>query len=240
MNLRTRIIVCIYILSALISLIVLALVVSDEANPPSYTEFSDAVLHRDSLYLTDNEKGSGFLFQIDPDGRIKNIFKGDTAGGSLIDGISAREDRVYALFSKQFDDGNKNIYIYILSSLDPELKYMGDTEIFQLEEKETVTNVSADPEGVFITTVALDGTRVGVYRIPYEDISEEWDTENGSGDDKNLTAASIPRPQEILSRESSGLSYYVDAKYINGNLTLRTDQDKPDKLFLPDPRIKAV
>ena len=241
MNIRTRIIVCIYILSALISLIILALVASNEANPPKYTEFSDAVLYRDSLYLTDNDKGNGFLFRIDADGRIKNIFRGSSTGGNLIDGVSVREDRVYALFSKKSDDSDEVSDIYILTLFDPALNYIGDTDIFRLEENETVTNLSAEPEGVFITTVALDGTRVGVYRIPYEDIIDAGDEEAKTvSDDKDLAASSIPKAEEILSRESSGLSYYVDAKYIKGNLTLRTDQDKPDQLFLPDPQIKAI
>lgn len=92
---------------------------------------------------------------------------------------------------------------------------------------ETITHLSAEDDGFYITALTLDGSQVNVYKLPSDRVVSAGDRagekEEEEKDEKNLKATDTEVMETVFTRQSGVGSFFVDAVYANENIAVRSD-----------------
>lgn len=232
---RTRVILILYILSITISVFIFTRILSGAVLTAEYNSFSDAVVSGNYIYYAQNMGGKGLIFSMTDDGRVYDMFSSLSADEARVEAISSTDESVYAVLSTIRSVENNDpqagpdevlrTYFRVVC-LNRSLKLQTMTEEFCFDENLLLSGFSAESGGLFLTFIAEDGSAVRVYSIHPNELKIP-DVLTGGG--VNL--------ESIRSRASSTGRFFVQAKYHDGALEVRTDADEPTGAFAQNDRV---
>ena len=245
MNIRARILACLVILSILMSLIVLSQSISDIAHDPEYTEYNEGIAATTGVYYEENWNQLGRLYLINGAGDVLRMVNSANLHMEKIHCIEIGNDKVYAIYSRDYEYMNDDYHIYRIAVYTPYLELTQATDMFLIDSDETVTSIDAADDSIFISTVGDDGNKVNVYQIEadaFMDLGDsgDKDSEQGAGPEGSIDVDSMEKPVSIVYREAQGGRFFVSAYYDGTDVMILEDVDDPTGRFKPDVRVKAA
>ncbi|MBP3825097.1 MAG: hypothetical protein ILA11_05125 [Butyrivibrio sp.] len=236
LGLKKRLIIILYIISFTISLFIFSAFMNGVSIDVECTTYSSYAVDGSDIYYAQNIKDKGVLFKLNSKGDASRMFLTDGMADTRILGVDTSGEYVYVITSgftkeksKDDEDAFETTTCYHLLELDHKLNLIRTTRAFYLDENDVFTGFSADANGLYITCVTSDGSRVTAYGTDYDQLKDP--------DDMSLDsiAMNIIRTKTALEGRM-----YSDALYEEGQLYVRTDADVPSSVFAIDPFIKEV
>ncbi|MBO6137305.1 MAG: hypothetical protein J6O71_01710 [Lachnospiraceae bacterium] len=244
MNLRTRIIACLCIISILISLIIFSGSLTDLNHDPEYTAFSSGVATNRGVYYTENWNGYGYIYLLDNDGKVLDLFASSTVGEKRILDIYVYNGDLYVLLSTNYTYEDEEFTLHKIVRLDNKMNPVALVENIIIESDETVTGFSCDESSFYLTAVERNGNELNVYDIPRDEMINLDSDEAADGSDKDKDeqkrSDDYQIPASIVYREASPGKFFVQAEYADSVLNIRTDSDAPSGTFRADSRVKSA
>ncbi|MCR5594687.1 MAG: hypothetical protein K6G12_02460 [Lachnospiraceae bacterium] len=237
MSLRNRLIIILYIISFTVSLFIFTAAMKNVTVDIEYTSYSDAVYSGNKVYLAQNVAGSGRLFRMDTDGDVLDMFSSTEAKEERIEAIDVTGEGVYALLSTMQSAEEGSVLgsetgvavFYRIVSLDQSLKLQYETETFVLGD-DMISGFSVDDTGMYLTVIAPDGSYASVYGISKGELKRP-DSLSG-----NQVAV-----EGIRKRLSNEGRFFVQARYYDGELYIRSDSEPPAGIFgIDETAVNAV
>ncbi|MCR4908753.1 MAG: hypothetical protein K5985_07965, partial [Lachnospiraceae bacterium] len=242
MSLRTRVVICVCILSVLVSLIIFRGVTDRAEHVPQYTEFSEGIATTNGVYFTENWNNQGWIYRIDSEGKVEKLMSAEKVQERRVEALNLRGGDLYGLFSSfgRVDDSVRRLYR--VTRLDADLHPVSVTGHIVIDDNETVTSLSLDDNNFYITAIEKDGSSLNVYSMPINELKDmETAFKKNNGDDLGGdTGEEIYEPDIILNREASGSSFFVNAYYNGTSIEIRSDHDAPAGTFQMDSRVRSA
>ena len=243
MNLRTRIIACLCIISILVSLIIFSGSLTDLTHEPEYTAFSSGVATNKGIYFTENWNGNGYVYLLDHEGKVLKVFTSASVDEKKVLDIYVYNGALYVLLATDYTDDDETFTLHKIVRLNDRMKAEAMVENIIIELDETVTGFSCDQSGFYLTAVERYGNELNVYDIS----AEEMINLDSDAADKDSQAKDAPKriqdyriPTSILYRAANAGKFFVQAEYADSVLNVRTDSDVPSGAFRPDSRVKSA
>jgi len=236
MSLRIRVITCFCILSVLVSVITLSYKIQKFSHDPEYTVYTPGVATTNGVYFGENWNGKGWIYNMDFDGKVKNIMCSSEVYEGYMCDLIVYNGKVYGLFYTMIW-GTDDVYtIYNIVEMDTALNPLKQVDDIKIDVMEECTGFSADGDNFFLTTIKDD--EANVYQIPMDALQDVKYTPvlDGVRSEKNVD--DMEEPENILYRELGNGGSMVEALYQDGMLSVRSDRDPQDSIFLPDQRVK--
>ncbi len=235
MSLRNRVAIVLYIISFTVSLFIFSYIASKSSIDIECTSYSQYAVDGSDIYYAQNLRNKGVIFKLNAKGRVTDMFQSTALGDPRVIGLSTKEDNVYAVISgflEEKDENGEGIIstpVYRVVCFDKSLRIQTQSPKFALDEKERLTGFSAEPTGLFLTTVYNDGSLVKVYALDENVMKDPDDVQD---DQVKL--------EGVRSKTNADLRFYSDAVYKEGELYVRTDEDMPTQALAIDPQVKSV
>ena len=239
LSLRRRITIILYILSITISLFIFYWIMSRVSIDVEYSSYSAYDTDGSDIYFVQNLSGRGLLFKLNTNGNVSKIFNSQSVDDTRIVGVSVNGDNVYAISESypqkdiEITDELEYDCVYQILTFDKKLNLLAQSRKFMISDEEMLFGFSADDDGVYITSLTYDGARVRVYGISSEYLK------NSSEDDGDSLGEDI-RVEVLRDRKSTDGRFFADAKYVSGELYVRTDADAPEGVFAHDDFVAGV
>ena len=229
MSTRAKILICICILSLAVSLIFVFVQTDVLMKDNEYTRMDDAVTTSKGIYYAHNRNNSGFVFRLDPSGKVLNLADSRAQGEVRVEAVDYLDDNVHVLYSSARQHDDEYGLVYHIVTYDPELKALKSSVRFVPDEDGIIKGFKAEGERYYLTYISKDGKDLRVYEVLFDDLLNLEDQYNkNTGEDVNVL-------ESILGKTSMGETFYADALYTSSVLFLRGPGDKPDGVFRVDP-----
>ncbi len=238
MSLKSRIILILYIVSITASIFIFAFVMNDVTFDAEYDSYSYGSTNGSFVYFAQNVGDAGRIFRINDSGRVSRMFSTESMDeDERVAGIGLMADGVYAVLSRTpsivADDDASNddegYTYYRIIRMNESLKLQDMTEEFAMPANVSLTGFSPEGTGLFLTFITDSGRYVQVYGVA--------DTELKTEDALNGDAV---RMENVRSKTADADRFFVQARYAEGILDVRTDGDAPTRAFALDPRIASA
>ena len=240
MNIRTRIIACLCVLSILLSLIVLSQVIGDLSHDPEYTTTNEGIAATTGVYYMENWNELGRLYLVNTAGDVLAMADSGETQDRWIRGFDVGNDHIYTIYEAEVEGVNSDYRVYRIAAYDPYLMLLQCTEPFILDSVEQVKSLDHDSEKLYITTIGSEGSTVNVYEIGKDSLLDIKDAGLKTGIGISLDMTTYDKPLSIVYRENEGGRFFVDAYYNGSDVVLMQDGDKTTGRFAPDMRVKAA
>lgn len=236
MNLRLRVVTCLFILSVLLTVIFLTDRAASLIHDPDYTENNPGVATTNGVYYAEMWNGNGWIYNLDYNGKVRNMICSKEVYESFVDDVIVSNGKVYGLFSSViFEDEDVDI-IYNIVEMDPELNPLRQIDDIRIYLNENTGRLSTDGEFFYITVA--DEDEADVFQVPANELVDVKYTPvvNNKRSEKKLSE--MEEPNNILYKKLNNNEVFADALYQDGTLFVRTDRDMPSGVFLLDSRIR--
>ncbi len=230
----------------LISLLLLVDATASLRHIPEYTEFTSAVNTTAGIYYSENWNGHGRIYNVSPEGEVIYMMSTEELNEKKVDRLDVWGGHVYILMSSEASDINGVFTAYRIAEADAALNVLRISDKLRIADNETATGFVVSDGKCYIAALKTDGTLVDVYSVESDMLKAlKWseslvNTENLllPGDESETDLPVVEKLQPVITRESSGSRYYVEAVYDGNELAIRTDHDAPEGPFAIDYRIK--
>ena len=122
MSIKTRIIVCICILSVAISLIYVFATTDAFKKDNEYTRMDDAVMTVNGIYYAHNNNSNGFVFRMDRTGKVLNMADARAQGELWVEKVEFTDGTVHVLYSADRVYNDELTTVYHIMTYDTKLK----------------------------------------------------------------------------------------------------------------------
>ena len=193
-----------------------------------YTYDNDGCTLDQRVYVTDNEKEEGLIYAMDLYGKVSDFFSTkDLEDQAQILKIAEYANELYAVMAvPEPADGDAG-YRYRILQFDQGLKLAALTPAISIYVTDKLTDLVLDENGMYLATVAGDGSAACVYEIPYEQLL-----------DKEEAVQASVKIESFLRQEAEAGRIYVDASYEMGAISVRSDADLVSGPFVIDDSIR--
>ncbi len=236
MSLRKRIVIVLYILSLTISLFIFSFIMSRNAINIECTSYSFCAVDGGNIYYAQNLRDTGIIFKMDGGGNVSKMIFSSSLKEDRVIAISVKDGKLYAVLSgfvveddAEDEDGIISNPTYRIVCFDNNLIAQTQSPRFAIDADQVLSGFSAEPTGLFMTTISMDGSQIKVYAVDesaLKDVSEKQED-------------SI-KIETVRSKSSAEGRFFSDALYVGGTLNVRTDKDAPEGVFVTDPFIKEA
>ena len=230
MSIKTRIIVCICILSVAISLIYVFATTDAFKKDNEYTRMDDAVMTVNGIYYAHNNNSNGFVFRMDRTGKVLNMADARAQGELWVEKVEFTDGTVHVLYSADRVYNDELTTVYHIMTYDTKLKAQKSSYRFVPGNGGIVKGFDVEGDSYYLTYISSDGMELNVYEVLEEDLV---DLSNAN----DLKDEDIESLDSIVSRTSSGETFYADACYTSSVLAIRRPSDKPEGVFAINPVI---
>ncbi|MDD6038831.1 MAG: hypothetical protein PUD20_08575 [bacterium] len=180
-----------------------------------YTYENDGCTVEQKVYVTDNEKNEGRIFEMDPYGKVSAFFTTKKLEkDAFIHKIASYDRVVYALMEVPESAKTTTGYAYRILKFQDGLNLTAMTPLLSINETDQVTNLVVDDQGLYLATVSRDGSAACVYEVSYDQL---MDLETAV--QSTISLESFLRQEAVAGRELVASSYEM------GNISVRSDAD---------------
>ena len=215
---RTRIILALYIISFAVSIFIFSVLMRSVAIHIEYNSYRQCAVTGKKVYFTHNQNGQNYIFAINKNAKVEEMYRLSTPTDSRILGISALNEDVFVV--EQADTG------YRILQLDETLQMVSRTSTFEIDEGYIFSGFSAEETGLYLTLLSEEGSIAKVISVDLSNLKELSET---SDDDV--------KTEVIGSIKTEEKRFFADALYAKGQLFTRFDNSEPIGVFEKDPKI---
>ena len=180
-----------------------------------YTYDNDSCTVEQKVYVSDNEKTEGLIYEMDLYGKVTDFFStNELQDRAQIHQIAAYQDMLYAVMEipKSASEGSQRAYVILEFENGLELTRM--TPAISLYETDRLTDLVVDEKASYLATVTTDGGAASVYEVSLQQLT---DIETAAQTKIDLESS--------LRREAELGRTFVEAGYEMGSISVRTDAD---------------
>lgn len=193
-----------------------------------YTYDNDGCTLDQKVYVTDNEKKEGLIYEMDLYGKVTDYFstKELTDTAQILE-ITQYDGQLYAVMALPQSAGEDAGYTYRILQFGDGLQVNTMTPAISIYETDTLTDLVADENNMYLATVSRDGSAASIYEISYQQLL-----------DMETAAASSIEVESFLRQEAEAGRIYVDASYEMGGICVRSDADLVSGPFAIDDSVR--
>lgn len=193
-----------------------------------YTYDNDGCTVNRKVYVSDNEKTDGFIYELDLYGNVTDFF----AANELQDHAQIREiatdgEILYSVMEIPESVSENSQREYVILAFENGLQLARMTPYLSLYENERLTDFSVDENTCYLSAVTADGEAACVYEVPLQQLT-----------DPDTAVQSQLELESSLRKEAAPGRMIVEAAYEMGGLSIRTDADLVSGPFAPDDSIR--
>ncbi len=180
-----------------------------------YTYENDGCTVGQKVYVSDNEKTEGLIYEMDLYGKVTDFFStNELQDLAQIHQITSDQDKLYAVMEipKSVAAGSQRVYVILEFENGLELARM--TPALSLYDNDRLTDVAVDENACYLSSVTADGTAASVYTVSFEQLSNPETVE-----------LSPVKLESFLRQEAAPGRTFVEAAYEMGGISVRTDAD---------------
>lgn len=193
-----------------------------------YTYNNDGCTVGQKVYVTDNEKQEGLIYEMDLYGNVTDFFSTrELQERAAMREIAADGDMLYAVMEvpQSSDKDASEGYVILQFENGLQLKHM--TPVLSLYADDKLTDLTIDEGDAYLATVTSDGSAASVYQVSLQEFV-----------DQETDAQTTIEVESSLRQEASPGRAFVDASYEMGGISVRTDADLVSGPFDIDDSIR--
>ncbi len=244
MSIKLRMVLCIIALSILGAIFIVADSADEMRHKPEYTADSSAIDTESGVFFMENWNHKGWLYRIDPSGKVLAMTGAGTAGMERSDELTVYNGRLYALYSSNETDKDGSFRVYRIIVYDSELEMVSVSDHFTLADTGRVSSITVDDVFMYLSIIAEDGKSVSVCQLRVSDLKgsdlleDDTSEPDKNGADTPVTRDDFRKPEYIIHQDRSAERFFVEACYRNAQLYVLMDSDTPTGYFAPSPDVK--
>lgn len=193
-----------------------------------YTYDNDGCTQDQTVYVADNETKEGLIYEMDLYGKVTDFFSTkELQDEAFIRKVAAYDGALYAVMAIPDAAGQENTYTYRILKFSDGLQLTAMTAELSIYETDVLTDLVVDGTGMYLATVARDGSAACVYGLSDEQML-----------DPETAAQSAVTVESFLRQEAEAGRTYVAASYEMGGISVRSDADLVSGPFAVDDTVR--
>ena len=193
-----------------------------------YTYDNDGCTQDQTVYVADNETKEGLIYEMDLYGKVTDFFSTkELQDEAFIRKVAAYDGALYAVMAIPDAAGQENTYTYRILKFSDGLQLTAMTAELSIYETDVLTDLVVDGTGMYLATVARDGSAACVYELSDEQML-----------DPETAAQSAITVESFLRQEAETGRTYVAASYDMGGISVRSDADLVSGPFAVDDTVR--
>ena len=180
-----------------------------------YTYDNDSCTMDQKVYVSDNEKTKGLIYEMDLYGNVTDFFStSEIQDQAQIHRIASDQDKLYAVMEvpKSSSEGSQREYVILEFENGLQLARM--TPAVSLYETDRLTDFVVDENACYLATVTMDGGAASIYEVSLQQLT-----------DPETAVQSKLDLESSLRQEAAPGRMFVEAGYEMGTISVRTDAD---------------
>lgn len=193
-----------------------------------YTYDNDGCTVDQKVYVTDNEKNDGVIYEMNLYGKVTDYFSTkELQEQAYIRKLTPYSGMLYAVMEVPKSSEKDAQSAYVILEFENGLNLVRMTPALSFYEADLLTDLVADENGLYIATVTADGTAASVYTVLQKQLI-----------DPETAMQSKLELESSLRQEAEAGRKIVAASYDMGSISIRTDADLVSGPFEPDSSIR--
>ena len=193
-----------------------------------YTYDNDGCTQDQTVYVADNETKEGLIYEMDLYGKVTDFFSTkELQDEAFIRKVAAYDGALYAVMAIPDAAGQEDTYTYRILKFSDGLQLTAMTAELSIYETDVLTDLVVDGTGMYLATVARDGSAACVYGLSDEQML-----------DPETAAQSAVTVESFLRQEAETGRTYVAASYEMGSISVRSDADLVSGPFAVDDTVR--
>lgn len=134
-----------------------------------YTYDNDGCTQDQTVYVADNETKEGLIYEMDLYGKVTDFFSTkELQDEAFIRKVAAYDGALYAVMAIPDAAGQEDTYTYRILKFSDGLQLTAMTAELSIYETDVLTDLVVDGTGMYLATVARDGSAACVYELSDE------------------------------------------------------------------------
>ncbi len=193
-----------------------------------YTYDNDGCTQDQTVYVADNETKEGLIYEMDLYGKVTDFFSTKKLQDeAFIREVAEYDGELYAVMAMPDSTGQEDTYTYRILKFSDGLQLTAMTAELSIYETDVLTDLVVDGTGMYLATVARDGSAACVYELSNEQML-----------DPETAAQSAITVESFLRQEAETGRTYVAASYDMGSISVRSDADLVSGPFAVDDTVR--
>ena len=193
-----------------------------------YTYDNDGCTLDQMVYVADNETKEGLIYEMDLYGKVTDFFSTKKLQDeAFIREVAEYDGELYAVMAMPDSTGQEDTYTYRILKFSDGLHLTAMTAELSIYETDVLTDLVVDGTGMYLATVARDGSAACVYELSDEQML-----------DPETAAQSAITVESFLRQEAETGRTYVAASYDMGSISVRSDADLVSGPFAVDDTVR--
>ena len=193
-----------------------------------YTYDNDGCTQDQTVYVADNETKEGLIYEMDLYGKVTDFFSTKKLQDeAFIREVAEYDGELYAVMAMPDSTGQEDTYTYRILKFSDGLQLTAMTAELSIYETDVLTDLVVDGTGMYLATVARDGSAACVYELSDEQML-----------DPETAAQSAITVESFLRQEAETGRTYVAASYDMGSISVRSDADLVSGPFAVDDTVR--
>ena len=195
-----------------------------------YTYDNDGCTIDQKVYVSDNERARGLIYEMDLYGAVTDFFStSEIVNQAQIHEIATDGKKLYAAVEvpKSGSEGSQHGYVILAFENGFQMPRM--TPVVSLYENDRLTDLAVDENACYLSAVTVDGEAASVYELPLELLTDP---------DADAQAETGLELESSLRREAAPGRIFVEAAYQEGAFAVRTDADLVSGPFSLDDSVR--
>ena len=180
-----------------------------------YTYDNDGCTMDQKVYVSDNEKSEGLIYEMDLYGNVTDFFStNELQDLAQIHRIASDQDKLYAVMEIPKSAAAESRRVYVILEFENGLQLVRMTPAISLYDNDRLTDVAVDENTCYLSTVTTDGSAASVYEVSLQQLTEP-----------ETAVSSELELESSLRQEAAPGRTFVEAAYEMGGISVRTDAD---------------
>ena len=193
-----------------------------------YTYDNDGCTKDQTVYVADNDTKEGLIYEMDLYGKVTDFFSTrKLQDEAFIREIAEYDGALYAVMAIPDASGQEDTYTYRILQFSDGLQLNAMTAELSIYQTDVLTDLDVDENGMYLATVAWDGSAACVYEILNEQLT-----------DPETAAQASVTVESFLRQEAEAGRTYVAASYEMGSISVRSDADLVSGPFAVDDTVR--
>lgn len=195
-----------------------------------YTYNNDGCTMGQKVYVTDNEKKQGVIYEMDLYGNVTDLFSTrELSENAFVRELATDGEVLFAVMEIPQSSGADASGAYAILEFENGLNISRMTPALYLYEGDKLTDFVIDQELFYLATVSYDGAAASVYVVQPQQLT-----------DPETAAETKLELESFLRQEAEAGREYVEASYDMGAISVRSDADLVSGPFAMDDSIRYI